>query len=99
MTLHYEVRRGFLHGTGEIRWQHVGDEYGIHLDARIAGLALLGQTSQGFIDATGLAPTRFLDQRIRRSAQAANFNRDAGSITFSGPATVWPCYRPARRTS
>jgi hypothetical protein len=90
VTLHYEVRRGFFHGTGEIRWQHVGDEYGIHLDARIAGVALLGQTSQGVIDATGLAPTRFLDQRIRRSAQAANFNRDAGTITFSGPSTVWP---------
>ncbi len=90
MTLHYEVRRGFFHGTGEIRWQRVGDEYGIHLDARIAGVALLGQTSQGFVDATGLAPTRFLDQRIRRSAQAANFNRDPGTITFSGPATVWP---------
>jgi hypothetical protein len=37
-----------------------------------------------------LAPVRFLDQRARRSRQAANFRRDVGKITFSGPATEWP---------
>lgn len=89
-NLYYEVRRGFLRGTGAIRWQRVDNEYGIHLDARIAALTLLAQTSQGVVDATGLAPTRFLDQRIRRAAQAANFNRDAGTITYSGPGAVWP---------
>ena len=90
VTMSYEVRRGFLRGTGKIRWQHVGDDYGLLLEAGIAGLTLLSQTSQGIVDAAGLAPVRFLDQRARRAAQAANFVRDAGTITFSGPSVVWP---------
>ncbi|MDQ6629891.1 MAG: DUF3108 domain-containing protein [Pseudomonadota bacterium] len=89
-TMHYEVRRGFLRGTGEIRWQRSADGYELRLEARIAGLTLLTQTSQGTVDATGLAPVRFLDQRARRAPQAANFRRDSDNITFSGPATVWP---------
>jgi hypothetical protein len=90
VTLRYEVRRGFLRGTGEIRWQASGETYRLVLEARIAGLTLLTQTSEGTIDANGLAPRRFLDQRARRSAQAANFRRDVDRITFSGPAVEWP---------
>jgi hypothetical protein len=89
-TLRYEVRRGFLRGTGEIRWRPTDDRYRLVLEARIAGLTLLVQTSEGGIDATGLAPTRFVDQRARRPAQAANFRRDVGTVTYSGPAVEWP---------
>jgi len=90
VTLHYDVRRGFLRGDGEIRWQPAGDTYRLVLEARIAGLTLLVQTSEGAIDGNGLAPVRFLDQRARRSAQAANFNRDSGRITFSGTTAESP---------
>jgi hypothetical protein len=90
VVLHYQVRRGFLRGTGEIRWQASGDRYRLVLEARIAGLTLLTQTSEGNFDAHGLAPVRFLDERARRSAQAANFRRDDGRITFSGAAVEWP---------
>ena len=48
------------------------------------------QTSEGDIGVHGLAPVRFLDQRARRSAQAANFRRDDGRITFSGTGVEWP---------
>ena len=89
-TLRYQVRRGFLSGTGEIRWQPSGDTYRLVLEASIAGLTLLVQTSEGAIDANGLAPARFLDRRARRSAQAANFRRDSDRTTFSGPAVEWP---------
>ena len=89
-TLRYEVRRGFFRGTGEIRWQPSGDSYELRLDARLAGITLMSLTSQGRIEPTGLAPARFLDQRARRSAQAANFNREPGTITFSGPSITWP---------
>ncbi|MEO6363052.1 MAG: DUF3108 domain-containing protein [Caldimonas sp.] len=89
VTLRYEVRSGFFRGTGEIRWRRVDDGYRLSLDARVAGLTLLRMTSEGSIDAAGLAPDRFVDQRARRSAQAANFRRDQGSITFSGPAVEW----------
>ena len=90
VTLHYQVRRGFLRGDGEIRWQPSGDGYRLVLEARVAGVTLLMQTSEGGVDANGLAPVRFVDQRARRSAQAANFRRDAGTITFSGSGAEWP---------
>jgi hypothetical protein len=84
------VRRGFLRGIGEIRWQPAGDAYRLVLEARVAGLTLLMQTSEGAIDATGLAPTRLVDQRARRAAQAANFSRDSGRVTFSGTSVERP---------
>jgi len=90
VTLHYDVRRGFLRGDGEIRWLPGGDGYRLVLEARIAGVTLLTQTSEGGLDGNGLAPVRFLDQRARRSPQAANFRRDAGTITFSGSNAEWP---------
>jgi len=89
-TLRYQVQRGFLRGEGEIRWQPTGDGYRLVLEARLAGLTLLVQTSEGAIDANGLAPVRFLDQRVRRPAQAANFVRDRGRVTFSGTGVEWP---------
>lgn len=90
VNLRYEVRRGLFRGTGAIRWQQVGEDYGLRLEASIAGLTLLAQTSQGLVGAAGLEPVRFLDQRARRAAQAANFNRDSQTITFSGASVVWP---------
>ena len=89
-TMHYQVRRGFLRGDGEIRWLRAGDAYRLVLEARVGGLPLLVQTSEGVVDGNGLAPLRFLDQRARRSAQAANFVRESGRITFSGSALEWP---------
>jgi len=89
-TIHYEVRRGGLRGEGEIRWRPRDDGYRLVLEAKIANLTLLLQTSEGVIDANGLAPVRFVDQRPRRSAQAANFVRDAGRITFSGAGVESP---------
>ena len=89
-TLRYEVRRAFLRGDGDIRWQPAGDEYRLVLEARFAGVTLLLQTSEGALGAEGLAPRRFLDQRGRRAAQAANFVRASGKVTFSGSAVEWP---------
>ncbi len=90
LTLRYQVRSGFLRGSGELRWRPQGERYSLGLEADLAGLTLLRQSSEGEIDGHGLAPARFVDQRARRSRQAANFRRDAGTITFSGPATEWP---------
>jgi hypothetical protein len=90
VTLHYQVRRGSLRGTGQIRWAATGDRYRLVLEAHVGGLTLLMQTSEGDIGAHGLAPVRFLDQRARRSAQAANFRRDDGRVTFSGTGVEWP---------
>lgn len=84
-TIEYEIRRGGLSGTGELSWRPANGHYEARLAASIAGFTLLTQISQGGFDAAGLAPTRFTDQRVRKAARAANFQRDAGKITFSGP--------------
>ena len=88
--LRYELRRGLLRGTGEIRWRPAGDRYGLQFEARLAGLTLLAQHSQGELGPHGLAPVRFVDQRMRKAARSVNFSRDAGSISFSASTVQWP---------
>jgi hypothetical protein len=89
-TLRYELRHGALHGTGELAWQPQGDHYELRLDGRVGALKALTQISTGGFDAAGVAPERYTDQRLRRAATAANFQRSAGKITFSGPSTEYP---------
>jgi hypothetical protein len=86
-TLRYEMRRGFLSGVGDLSWRPQGDHYELKLEASVSGLPVLTQVSAGGFDADGVAPVRFTDQRLRRGTAAANFQRAAGKITFSGPST------------
>ncbi|MET0210836.1 MAG: DUF3108 domain-containing protein [Burkholderiaceae bacterium] len=83
-TLRYEVQRGALRGTGELAWRPQGDRYELKLDFKLSGLKLLSQSSNGSFDAAGIAPVRFTDQRLRRGTVAANFQRAANKITYSG---------------
>lgn len=85
--LRYELQRGGLHGSGELLWRPDGDHYELRLDGRVGPLTVLTQVSSGGFDGAGLAPLRFTDKRLRRPVSAANFQREAGKITFSGPAT------------
>lgn len=84
------IRRGALSGTGELNWQHDGLGYTLSLPGSVFGLEVVGQASRGGFDAAGLAPERFVDRRRGRDRQAANFDRSAGRITFSGPAVSYP---------
>jgi hypothetical protein len=77
-------------GTGDLFWKPAGDRYEARLEGRVAGLHVLTETSVGLIDAHGLAPLRFTDWRTRRGIQAANFQRDKGKITYSGPQVEMP---------
>ncbi len=86
-TLRYEMRRGFLSGIADLSWRPQGDHYELKFEASVSGLPVLTQVSAGGFDAEGVAPVRFTDQRLRRGTAAANFQRAAGKITFSGPAT------------
>ena len=90
MRLQYALQRGALGGSGELQWQLADGEYQLSLEGRLAGLAVLRQVSRGRIDQAGLAPQRFTDQRLRGGVQAANFQRDKGKVTFSGPTTEYP---------
>lgn len=89
-TLHYELRRGRLTGSGDLQWRTDAGRYQLRLQGSVLGLNVLTQVSEGALDESGLAPLRFTDQRARRAAVAANFEREAGRIRFSGPKTELP---------
>lgn len=82
--LRYEMQRGVLRGTGDLSWRPQGDRYELKLEAKVSGLAVLTQVSSGGFDAAGIAPLRFTDQRLRRGTTAANFQRAADKISYSG---------------
>ncbi len=91
LRLHYEMQRGMLAGRGDLLWHRNGGEaYEVRLHAEVAGVTVLTETSTGRIDANGLAPVRYTDARVRRGMHAANFQRDKGLITYSGPQVTHP---------
>jgi len=89
-TLRYAVSRGMLHGSGELQWRPQGDQYELKLESKLGGMTLLTQVSRGGFDAEGIAPVRFTDWRVRRSTVAANFQREAGKVSFSGSSLELP---------
>jgi hypothetical protein len=89
-TLEYEIRRGALSASGTLQWQVDGNRYRAALEGTVFGTSVIEQVSEGGFDAAGLAPLRFADRRRGRDLRAANFQRDAGKITFSGPTTEYP---------
>jgi hypothetical protein len=90
VTLRYALRRGLWSGSGQLVWQPMGDHYEARLEGYVAGLRVLTQVSQGSFDHAGIAPLRYTDQRLRREVNAANFQRDKGKLTYSGPANEFP---------
>lgn len=89
VTLQYELQRGMLRGNGELAWRPDGDHYELKLTGRVGGISALTQISSGGFDGAGVAPLRFTDQRLARAPMAANFQREAGKVTFSGPSTEY----------
>jgi len=83
----YRLSRGLIAGTGELDWRQDGGSYQLKLEAKLPLIGtLITQTSRGRLDANGLAPERHTDRRIRRSEQAASFQRAQGRVSFSGGA-------------
>ena len=92
----YRMERGAVSGEAELNFELLAAEagdapgYTLQLTARAAGVAGIDWASRGQLDAAGLAPERFALRRKGRDRQAANFQRDAGKITFSGPTHAHP---------
>ncbi len=90
VTLRYVISRGPWSGNGELLWAPAGESYHARLEGRVAGFKVITWDSTGQFDAAGIAPTRFTDERRGKSALAANFQRSASKITYSGPADEYP---------
>lgn len=86
----YDLQRGLISGRGELALQRTPGGYEARLEGSVAGIGLMDWKSVGTFDEAGFAPGRFTDQRRGRPAQAANFQRGAGKITYSGPKVEVP---------
>ncbi|MEX8495355.1 DUF3108 domain-containing protein [Sphaerotilus sp.] len=86
VQLHYRMKKGPLSGTGRIDWLRDGDTYRMRLEARVPVFGqIFLETSEGRLDASGLAPLRHTERRLQRSERAVSFVRDQGPprILFS----------------
>jgi hypothetical protein len=88
-VLQYELRRGALLGHAQLNWQPAVQGYEMTLEWSFLGRRQAQWSSRGGFDAAGIAPERFLAQRGREQ-RAANFQRERGRISFSGPRTEYP---------
>ncbi len=80
--------RGSQTGSGELAFSASADGYELTIQGELGGLEAIALASRGTVDVHGLAPVRFTERRRGRDRQAANFDRVAGRITYSGPQTV-----------
>ena len=87
----YRLRRGGREGEARLQWRHDAERYEARLSGGPDGEESLQWHSTGAIDAAGLAPGRFVDRRDRRR-EAANFDREAGRIGYSGRDGEQPLY-------
>lgn len=90
VTLRYDLRRGALSGSGELVWRPAAGRYQLTMEGTAFSINVLNWRSEGLLDSAGIAPERFVDRRRGRDVRAANFQRDKGLITFSGPQLEFP---------
>jgi len=69
---------------GDLVWQHDGQQYQLRQEVRHMLLGARSQTSVGALGAQGLQPLRFGDKY--KQEQAAHFERDKNTISFSSNA-------------
>ena len=82
-----------LKGNARIRWQAANGRYSMTNETRAMLLGtILEEKSEGAIDAYGLAPSSFMQQRYRKPATRTSFDRAAGVIRFSGSASTHPIH-------
>jgi hypothetical protein len=88
--LTFALQRGDASGEAHLSWRADGERYALDLRAVLPGGRELEQRSTGGFDAAGLAPLRLADRRRGRDVRAANFQREHGKVTFSGPRWALP---------
>lgn len=86
----FTLQRGAQTGEARMSWRSDGERYALSLHATLPSGREIEQHSQGGFDAAGLAPLRLADRRHGRDVRAANFQREHGKVTFSGPRWELP---------
>jgi len=72
-----------VNGDAKVQWQHADQRYSVAVETRAMLVGkILDEKSEGGIDAWGLAPTRYSEQRFKKEATSVTFNRDTRQISF-----------------
>ena len=94
--LSFTLQRGAATGEASLNWQVDAAGYVLQLQALMPQGRAVEQRSQGGFDEAGVAPVRLADRRGGRDVRAANFQREHGKISFSGPRWEWPLHGGAQ---
>lgn len=86
----FTLLHGAKSGEARLSWRADGERYALLLQATLPSGREVEQHSEGGFDAAGLAPVRLADRRRGRDVRAANFQREHGKVTFSGPSWELP---------
>jgi hypothetical protein len=80
-----------LKGNGLVEWKAAQQQYSVHnaTSAQLFG-KILDARSEGKIDSLGLAPTQFVQKRLRKDATTTTFNGDSKTITFNQSGQTYP---------
>jgi hypothetical protein len=80
-----------LIGQARLDWKHDADSYAVHVETHAPLLGkVLEESSEGLVDAQGLAPQRYTEKRFRKSATAVSFDRQSGTISFQASERSYP---------
>ncbi len=90
VRLQYTLRRGSFENMAQLDWTWEDGRYRLSLRGQLGAAPQATWVSQGRLDAAGVAPERYTESRRGRELRAANFQRDAGRISFSGPSHEFP---------
>ena len=81
-------------GVAAMSWQNMGDHYRLSLEVGLSMLItrinLLVLTSEGLIDASGVAPVKATEKRRGRSQTATHFDAAGQTIRFSATTATAP---------
>lgn len=81
---------GVRNQAGTIHWASDGHRYQMIVSVPLPFVGTFSWTSEGRVDAFGLAPDQYIEQRGHRPADYAIFNRDTKQIVFTKTPTKLP---------
>ncbi|SIT71757.1 MULTISPECIES: DUF3108 domain-containing protein [Burkholderiaceae] len=83
---------GVQNQAGTLRWTTNGTRYQMVVSMTLPFVGTYSFTSEGRVDAFGLAPQRYVEQRGRRGTDTTRFERDTqpGRIAFSRSPQIVP---------
>lgn len=81
---------GVRNAPGTIRWASDGNGYTMVVSVPLPFVGTFTFSSEGRIDAFGLAPQRYVETRGRRGEDVTTFDRAAGHIAFTRTPSTLP---------